>query len=375
MIVIHVITGLGLGGAEQMLCKLLEYRFSNVIDSYVVSLTNDIPLGNRLREAQIPVDCLGMEPGRITAAGLTKLFRILKSSNPSVVQTWLYHSDLLGGIIAKLAGVPHVIWNIRNTNLDADKIRWQTRQTVSLCSLLSNHLPSKIICNSRISAREHQNRGYSAVPFRIIPNGFDVELFKPQQDIKLHLRKKLSLPIHGTLVGHVARFDPVKNHKGLLRAFAHIVRENNSVYLLCCGPGVTAENRILTEQMKELGISHRVFLLGPREDTVDLMNVMDLMVLPSHGEAFPNVVGEAMACEVPCMVTDVGDCAEIVGKTGWIVQPGDEEALVESLLYAIGSSKEHRQEKGRAARQRITENYRIQDIVQQYEDLYLSLAN
>ena len=373
--ILHIITGLGQGGAEQMLCKLVEHANQKKFDMYVVALTGDGPSGYRLHSANISLNFLNMSPGHISLNGLMRLWLLLRDIKPDVIQTWLYHADLLGGLFSKLSGVGNVVWNIRNTNLDTDKTKFHTRLVVRLCALLSSSIPSRIICNSHRSALAHQTLGYSKESFSIIPNGFSLELFSPNVSKRAQLRHLFRIADDCVVLGHVARFDPLKNHRGLLKAFSQVDQLNSPLKLICCGSGVTSENEEITGLLKELDIQKKVLLLGPREDISDLMQAFDFLVLPSFGESFPNVVGEAMASGVPCLVSDVGDCAEIVGETGWVVLPNDEESLVNGLRTAISCSVEERYARGCAARERIANNYKMEDIAQRYEDLYVSLVN
>lgn len=374
MNLLHIITGLELGGTEQMLCKILEGMNRQLFQSEVISLSGDGPAGGRLRMAGIPVTCLEMPHGRITAQGLWQLWRRLRTLRPDVVQTWLYHADLLGGVMAKFAQISHVCWNVRNTNLDPDKTRWHTRQVVRLCAGLSSHVPSMILCNSHQAAGEHQRRGYASQKFRIIPNGFDLQHFQRDPISGAKFRQQLGIPAEALVLGHVARFDPQKNHLGLLQAFAAVQVNHPQAHLVCCGTGVDTQVPQLWHNLSAGADASRLHLLGAQDDIPAVLSACDLFVLPSHGEAFPNVLGEAMACEVPCLVTNVGDSAEIVSDTGWVVPTNEPRALENELRWVLSLPAVERRDRGRRARQRVGERYELSAVVQQYEELYQSLV-
>jgi len=372
--VLHIITGLGLGGAELTLSKLLQSIDPVCIDNEVISLTADGPVGQRMRSMGTRVTCLNMPQGRLSTKGLWQLWRIISNRRPEVVQTWLYHADLLGGVMAALAGVPCICWNIRNTNLDAEKTRWHTRQVVRACALISSVVPSLILCNSYRSAQEHRGRGYAPKKFRIIPNGFDVQYFHKNSERRMQLRGELGFLDSDKVIAHIGRFDPQKNHIGLLQTFSTLAEDFPNVHLLCCGSDIEFSNPVLLQQIEKMSNGGQVHLLGQREDIPDLLSACDLFVLPSHGESFPNVIGEAMACEIPCLVTDVGDCAEIVSDTGWVVPVNDPSALVSQLRQVLALPVEEYQRRGRLARQRVIEKYELKNVVRQYQELYLSLV-
>ena len=358
-----------------MLSKLIRYSKRENFDIEVISLTGDGPVGTKIRHLNIPVIPLGMPVGRLSAQSLLRLYRHLRKRKPELVQTWLYHANLIGGVVARLAGVPCVCWNIHTSNLERKKTKWHTRQSVRACAFLSHFVPSKINFVSKESAHIHQLKGYSTKKFNLIPNGFDVDEFVPDANAGLRIRMELDIPLTVPILGHVGRFDPLKNHTGLLKVFAKLIKDYPEVHLVCCGTGVTRENQTLKELCRTHSMIGRVHLLGNRNDIPALMNSFDVLVLPSYAEAFPNVLGEAMACGIPCMVTDVGDCSEIVSESGWVVPPGDDKALEKMLRKVLALPKSALQQKGQIARAHIIKHYRIEDIVKKYETLYDDLLS
>lgn len=367
-----VITGLGLGGAEAMLFKLLQRLDRRRFAPAVVSLTDVGEYGPRIEGLGIPVHAMGMRPGLPSPVALLRLVRTLSALEPDLVHTWMYHADLLGGLSARLAGVSEVVWGIRHTDLSRGNNKASTLMVVKLCASLSGMVPRRILSCSDRARENHVRIRYAASKFRVIPNGFELERFAPGGlAARVSVRAELGLIPSTPLVGHIGRFHPQKNHAGLLGAFAAIHQQMREVHFLLAGPGVQQGAGQLWRMVTEAGLESRCHLLGQREDIPRLLSALDVLASSSHGEAFPNVLGEAMACEVPCAVTDVGDCAEIVGDTGRVVPAGDMEDLARAVLDLLRLPLAAREALGRRARARIASRYEIGDVVRQYEDFYL----
>ncbi len=372
VLITHIITDLSTGGAEIMLLKLLSHIDRERFSSRAISLTGGGPIGERLEGLGVPVQTLGMRPGIPDPRAVFRLAGWLHNNPPALVQTWMYHADLVGGLAARLAGRAPVIWGIRNSNLDLLHSRRITRWTVKVCALLSNTVPARIVSCSETARRIHNNLGYSVDKMLVIPNGFDLDQFRPDSQARASLRQELRLSPEARLVGLVARFDPQKDHQTFIRAAAEVKARCGEVEFLLCGNGITWENEQLVSWIEERGLSDCFHLLGRREDIPRLSAALDIACSSSaYGEAFSNVLGEAMACGVPCVVTDVGDSAYIVGETGKVVPPGDSSKLAGALLDLLALSPETRMELGVAARKRTQQNFDIYAVVHHYEQLYL----
>ena len=358
-----------------MLLKLLSATDEKILYPLVISLTNRGIMADRFEALGIQVMTCDIPSGRLSLFGFLKLLRHLRHFRPDVVQTWLYHADLLGGIAARALGIRCVVWNIRHSNLDNDKNKTHTLWVVRANALLSNWLPHNIVCNSVNSACIHQSIGFKSQSFVIIPNGFDVDFFQPDSQSKSKILSELSIPPNSSLVGLLARFHPQKNHKGFVEAAAQVIKANSRVYFLLAGADVDWNNAALVSWIDEHGLRNRFRLLGRRDDIPSFLAALDVAVCASWGEGFPNVVGEAMACEIPCVVTDVGDCADIVGDTGWVVKPGDFHALGGSIISALMMPRVERMSMGKRARERIIKHYALPAIVSRYENLYASLIS
>lgn len=369
--VLHVITGLERGGAEVMLYKLLGRLPRELVSNEVVSLTDEGSMAACLRKLGVPVYVLGARRGVPDLRAVTRLIRRLRTSRPHIIQTWMYHSDLIGGVAAKLAGNIPVIWGIRASNLDPATNGRSVLWTARLCASLSSFIPEVIVCCSEAGRRTHAALGYQQSKLRVIPNGFDVDRFAPDEHARRILRQEWGIDESAVLVGHVARFDPMKDHQGFIKAAARVRARIPSTRFVFCGDGLDWQNSTLVDWIRSAGIESACILLGRRVDLHEVYTAFDAFVMSSsNAEGFPNVLGEAMACAVPCVATDVGDARLIVGDTGHIVPPRDPEQLCAALISVINLNIDNRTQLGRAARARIVENFALPAIVRQYEELY-----
>jgi glycosyltransferase involved in cell wall biosynthesis len=368
--ILHIISGLSTGGAEMMLYKLLLHLREANFDNSVVSMCPVGPIGEKIQALQVPVRTLGMRRKIPNPIGLYRLVRWLQQDPPHLIQTWMYHADLLGGLAAKFVGGIPVVWNIRHGPFDKSGKRsslWAMRA----CVPLSNWLPSRIICCSEVSQQIHIALGYPANRMIVIPNGFDLAAFKPDPEARLSVRRELGLPSESLLIGLVGRFDTQKDHRTFIEAAARLQADSSHPYFVLCGDEVTWENAQLASWIEAAGVRQRCHLLGRREDMPRLTAALDIATSSSsHGEAFSNVIGEAMACGVPCVATDVEDAAFIIGDTGRIVPPRDPYSLAQNWHALIEVGQEGRNRLGCAARRRIAEHFNLPTVATRYEQLY-----
>lgn len=368
-----VISGLDTGGAEMMLLKVLE-RLGPGFSPHVISLTPRIEIGPRIRALGIPVESLGMHPGIPDPRAILRLARRLRELKPDVVHTWMYHADLLGGLAARLAGMPAVGWAIHHSNLSPAANKRSTLAVARACSRLSHCLPDRILCCSEVARKVHVEYGYATDKMMVVPNGFDLSLFRPDRFARNAVRQELGLDPDVPLVGLIGRFDPQKNHAGFLQAAGLLHRKMSEVHFLLAGKGVDRGNAKLLQGIEESDLHGFTHLLGLRTDVPRLMAALDVLVSSSIGEAFPNVLGEAMGCCVPCAVTDVGDSAWIVGDTGWVVPVGDMAGLAKAMEELLAMPPAERKILGERARTRVSEKFEIGSIVEQYKVFYAELA-
>jgi glycosyltransferase involved in cell wall biosynthesis len=369
----HVITSTSAGGAQMMLYKLLCTMDRGLFDSRVVSLTDVGPVGERIAALGVPVQDLGMSRGVPDPLAVLRLAAWLRRNPADVVQTWMYHSDLVGGLAALIGG-GRVIWGIRFSNFDPATCSRATIWTARACAALSRWLPTRIVCCSEASRAVHAALGYRADKMIVIPNGFDLAIFRPDSGARGAVRAELGIPPEALLIGLVGRFDPQKDQRVFLRAASSLAEMHQGVHFLLCGDNITPENRELANWI-DPAIRQRCHLLGRREDLPRLTAALDVATSSSaYGEAFSNAIGEAMACAVPCVVTDVGDSARIVGDTGKVVPPREPRALAAAWSELVAAGEPARRALGLAARGRVEARYSLGAIVRRYEALYRAVA-
>lgn len=372
--IVHIITGLNTGGAETMLATLLAHTPQERFQPTVICLTADGPVGDRIRALGVPVHILGMPRGLPTLGGVLRLVRLLHSLKPEVVQTWLYHSDLIGGITARLLRVPIVTWSIHNTVYDPRHAKRMTVLIGRLCARLSSLVPHRILSCSQTAMQEHIALGYPNARVEFIPNGFDLAQYSPNNNLRQAVRQELGIPDDAPLVGLFARFDPMKDHQNFVQAAQILTRTHSKIAFLLCGQNITADNTELWQWIVEANLQNHVHLLGVRTDVPRLLCALDVLTLSSrYGEAFPMILGEAMATGVPCVATDVGDAAYIIGDTGRIVPPAEPERLGQALHELLSLPAEKRCVLGHEARERIQRLFEIGHIAESYASFYEKL--
>ncbi|SUA66089.1 GDP-mannose-dependent alpha-(1-6)-phosphatidylinositol monomannoside mannosyltransferase [Oligella urethralis] len=370
--VLHLISGLGHGGAETVLQRLVTHAKKD--RHCVLSMQDEGVIGPALRAAGIELHCLNMPPGNMSIGDFMRLRKTLKQLAPDVVQCWMYHADMVGGLAARLAGIRTVLWGVRNSG---DNLASSSRSSYILARYFawtSYLIPRLIVVCAELAAQRHRAWGYQAAKIRVIPNGYDLSRWQPASPAhKKAMREQLGLAIEDEVIGFVARWNPLKNHANLIQAMAHLQAQRPGLKLLLIGEGLDSSNAELMALLAEaqLVVGQQVLLLGRRDDVPALMPILDLHVLASLAEGFPNVVAEAMACEVPNVVTNVGDAAFIVGEVGWVVPPRDAAALAQGIDQALTflTCAEAAQFK-RQCRQRVLDNFSLPKMVQAYEAVW-----
>lgn len=361
--VVHVITGLGTGGAERMLTHIcVRETASRETEHVVVSLMDAGHFGRTLGEAGVRVHTLNMRRGRPSLFAVGRIARLLRAERPDIVMTWLYAADLLGTVGAVLARAPRLVWNIRCSDMDLSQFSRTTRLTVRTLSMLSG-VPTAVATNSRAGRIAHERMGYRPRRWALLPNGVDASVWRPDSVDRAGVRSELKIPHDAVVFGMVARVDPAKDHATLFAAATRIAATEPAAQFLIVG---RETDRLAIP--RELG--ERLRAMGERGDVTRLMRALDVHVLSSHSEGFPNVVVEAMATAVPCIVSDVGDAAGIVGETGWVTPPRDADALEQAMREAIRIGAGGRAHRGGRARALIVERWSLDNAVARYQDLW-----
>jgi glycosyltransferase involved in cell wall biosynthesis len=355
-----------------MLLKLCSKIDRSRFSLSVISLRDHGTIGPRIEDMGVPVYSLYFHKNMVSITAISKLVRLIRELQPDLIQGWMYHGNLAASLFARKA---IVCWGIRQSFYGLDKERQVTRWIIRIGKHFSR-FSNCIIYNSNTSARQHSGFGFVEQRSVVIPNGFDIDVMRPDKDSRFFLRKEFGLGDDAVLIGKIARFHPMKDHVGFLKAAELLIREFPKVYFLLVGSGVSIGNTKLREIIDDLGLNERVLLLGERMDVPKITAALDIATSSSAwGEGFANSVGEAMSCGVPCVVTDVGDSAWIVGETGRVVPPSDPNALATAWKSLIVLGSEGRNALGARARERVRNRFSLDYVAAQYENLYTSLID
>lgn len=370
MKVLHIITNLETGGAQRALYNLLSETIHDDLDSTVISLRSEDIYGSYIQELGVPVFHLDMRPGMPGPKGIIRLFRIVRRLRPGIIQGWMYHGNLAASVAGVFAsGRSSLVWNVRHSLHDIKREKRATQYVVRANRYLSRS-PEAIVYNSHVSRTQHEAFGFDSTRGKVIPNGF--ELGDPEEDfvVRASVRLELGIPKEAILFGHVARLHPMKDHAGFLRAAVSVARRVPEARFLLAGRDVRPDNPEMADVVPG-DLRERFLFLGERSDVHRLMRGLDVLVSSSAwGEAFPNVLGEAMACGVPCLATDIGDSSAIVGDSGIVLPPEDTDGLSAGMLRYIDMGARQRRDLGRAGRSRIERNYGLGSVAHQYVRLY-----
>ena len=374
MRILHVITGLNVGGAENMLAKLIE-NDSRPQTQHVLSLLKPGPLAERITAAGATVHTLGMKRGLPTIGAARRLMKLVQKLGPDVLHGWMYHGNLAVTYaqFASRNAIP-TIWNIRHSLENAQRETLRTRALLGISRRLS-HRPRAIVYNSAASAAQHEAHGFSAAQRTVIPNGFDCSLFRPDPGAREKVEALLGIPAGRPIIGCIARFHPMKGHANLVAAATIAMQQGSDFHLLMVGHGLAEPPDALRKMIEKLPFD-RVTTSDARLDVAEWLPGLDILAVPSGwGEAFPNVIGEALSCGVPVISTDVGDSRVIVGPAGEIVPPENPKALAAAIARMLELSGEERSRLGLAGRERIVDNYSLNAITERYERLYREVSS
>lgn len=354
-----------------MLLKLLNGLDRDRFEPVVLSLTSVGLVGRSIADLGLRVVHLNIPPGRISIRGLWSLRNFIKAEGPDLLQGWMYHGNLAAHVASLLlSDPPPVVWSIRGTHTDLENEKLQTAATIWLCAHLSSRAAA-IINNSRVSAAAHANLlGYSRSNVVIIPNGFDTNTFRPDDEAKASVRALLGAHEDTLLIGLVGRVEPVKDHSTFLRAAALVKGRFPHARFVLIGQGADISNAQLMSVIGDCGLEGAVHLLGLRNDLPQLTAALDLTVLSSVSEGFPNVLGEAMSCGICAVSTAAGDAAWIIGNTGAVVPPRRPDSLARAMDRILSMEPEQRRNLGRLGRARVIEHFSLYSVVRQYEALY-----
>lgn len=368
--ILHLISTTDVGGAERNLQRLVCDMDGECFSNTVASMTAMGSVGREILENGIPVLCLGMGKGMPDPRGILNLKHIIDSFKPDIIQCWMYHANLLGLLFSHKRAL---VWNIRCSDMDLSRYGLVYKYTVKAGAIFSK-IPDVVIANSFAGKEFHEELGYNPERWEIIPNGFDTGLFKPDRKAGEKIRSELGIPMDAPVVGLIARFDPMKDHRTFFHAAHLLLKTHPSVHFVLAGRGITKENPAILNNMQEIQQHDHIHLLGERTDIPQVLSALDIASSSSSwGEGLPNTIGEAMATGIPCVVTDVGDSRILVGNAGHVVPKNNPEILGRTWQGLIDAGPDHIRLLGEMARKRIQKHYCLGSSVKHYEELYSEL--
>lgn len=367
--IVHIIVGLNVGGAELMLKRLvLHSAKKNLYEQYVISLTDLGVVGPQLQDEGIKVYSLGMASLSSLPLTFIKLRSLLKKVNPDVVQTWMYHADFIGGLTAKSAGIKNIVWGVRTTDVTQGGSNL-TVQLAKICGRLSYKVPTAIVCAAHISKNHHIALGYDKSKMLVIPNGYDMDSICATKLDGYKIREENNLTKDDIIVGSVGRFNPVKNQKLFVQVAAELISVKPSLKFVMVGRDNTVDNKVLTGWLKQYGITKNFRLLGQRDDIAKCFQAFDVFCLHSKTEGFPNVLVEAMANNIPCIATDVGDAKLILQNYGVTSSNNNADELAYCILKMIDKISKNKVQETYSY---IRDNFSIENTYNEYAKVWNS---
>jgi glycosyltransferase involved in cell wall biosynthesis len=366
------------GGAELMMKRLIARHLAGAgggeYRHHVVSLREKASVGVQLEKMGIEVVALGMTGPLSARKAVRSLADMIRRLKPDLVQTWLYHADLVGGIAARRAGAPPVIWNVRTTQIPPGRGTSATTTLVRrACAFLSSRLPLRIVYVAESARQIHEKLGYDASKSLVLPNGYDMPEL-PSPEARQAARARFGINGGAVVIGSAGRYNALKDYPSFIAAAATLAARRPDLRFLLAGRELDGGNAELVAAVEATGFGDRFHLAGEQQGLGEFLAATDIFCLHSIVEGFPNVVAEAMAMTVPCAVTDVGDAALIVGETGFVVPPERPEAMAQALESLLAEPEAQRAERGRLARERIEANYSMEAIGARYDALWESVV-
>lgn len=372
MKVCHIITDLDIGGAELMLKRLVEFSPIDRQNIVIISLMDPGKVGQSLKEHGFTVLTTSMKSKASFFLTLYKLYRLLQQFKPDVIQTWMYHSDLLGGLAAKLTGCNAIVWGIHGTFLPIG--RPLTKVVMKICAALSYYIPHKIVCVAELSRIKHIEYGYDDSKMLVIPNGFDVAFFSNLLTDKVSTRMMLGLADSDLIIGCVGRFHPDKGQDILIAAAAKLIMGRSNFKLVFAGRNCDWDNTDLVRHIDSYNLRSNIVLLGERDDIPQLLQLFDIYCMPSRTEAFPVALGEAMCSGLACVATKVGDTAILLGDCGLLAEANSVDLSLK-LAEMLTCTSVQRSQIGTRAKLRIKELFSLEQVHQRYRQLHQSLVD
>lgn len=368
--IVHIISGLDSGGAERSLFNVCNSNIGDYFTQSVISLGDKAIYGDKLEELGVEVYYLNFKNNNKLYAFIN-FKNIIKKISPDIVQGWMTHGNF-ASVLAYfiLSGRPSLFWNIRQTVYKL-KHEYILTRFLFLINILLSRIPNGIISNANISIKQLIKFGYKKDSFILIPNGFDTNYWKPDHNLRQIERNKLKVNDNDFVLGYVGRYHPMKNIKLLLESFHKLSQQNSKVKLVIVGQNINNYN-IKEKSIIDMISLNQILIIDNTEDVKKYYNIFDLLILCSAwGEGFPNVLGEAMSCELCCISTPVGDAPDILEDVGYLVPLGDVDFILEKVQKCM-DKPEVLSKLGRKARIKILNQYSMEKTINSYLNIYLN---
>ena len=362
--ILFLIRSLEIGGAERQLIILAKGLRQQGHEVSVAVFYANGPLEKELHETSIPVFALHKSGRWDVLPFFMRLVRVVWKLKPRVIYGFLGTPNILSAFLKPIFPKIRMVWGVRASNMDLDRYDWLSRASYRVECWLSR-FADLIICNSRAGLEYAAAHGFPREKMTVITNGIDTERFKPDAAARARVREEWGVAENEILIGLVARLDPMKDHSTFLRAAAMLAREKPHIRFVCVGDGPESYRAELHRLATELGLDGKLIWAGARRDMPAVFNTLDIASSSSYGEGFSNAIAEAMACGVPCVVTDVGDSASIVSGTGCVVPPAMPDALCEGFRLMLERLEPYLRDAARASIvNRFTSNVLVTDTVE-----------
>jgi len=365
---VHFIASPGGGGAEAMLVNLVSAMDRRLWRTVVIVMD-----GRPWPEAMTKLRAAGAEVHDLEASvflrldTLKRLTKLLKEIKPDVMQTWMHHADFVGGWCARFAGIKHLVWGVHCREIHRNPGDSNLKMAVfrKLIGASSWVLPSKIISCSEVAIKDHAALGYQTAVMTWVPNGIETARFVPNAKAREATRKELRVPSGVPLVGYIGRFHEMKNLSTWLRAAAMLQARKPETHFWLCGGDEWELDDCSRAALSVMPHRNQVHFTPFRPDPQQVYPALDVFSLSSRTEACPMTVMEALSCGVPCVTTDVGDCALLLEGVGKVVPVRDAEALEKAWEETLANPP-----KAELLRRHAVERFDIAVAARGYEKVY-----
>lgn len=375
MKIIHIINSLKKGGAEgnlYRLCKFHKKKYKNDINITIITLINNGFYEAELKKLGISIFSLNINKQRKIfdfAKKVLKLRNFLKKQNPDIIQSWMYHSNFISLFIQKVF-YHKLFWNIRHSELNTNISKKMTILISIICGIFSKIVPQKIVYCSKKSINFHENQHfYCKNKNALIYNGFSDKTYYPLKKLRINFRERYKINDSDIIIGYAGRYARQKNIFSMLFAFSKIIKDHNNVFLFMVGRDISDKNRELVSQINRLKINHKIIFLNQQNNLLQFYNGIDLLLLTSHSESFPNVIAESMLCSTPVLSSNAGCSKKIINGIGFIMKNNDYQSIIKNLKKVIKIFKHKKKEwkyLKKNSRLQIQKNFSIPNMANTY---------